>query len=87
MAIWVSKDKGMIWKRLKEITHTSKRNHNYARASVYAHPDFYALWADGHGREPSESNLYFCNGAGDVYALPRLMSGSFEKPELISSSD
>ena len=83
MAIWVSKDKGITWKRLKQITHTSKRNHNYARASVGAHPDFYALWADGHGREPSESHLYFCNQAGDVYALPRRMSDSFEKPEIV----
>ena len=83
MAIWASKDKGKTWKRIRQITHTSKRNHNYARASVCAHPDFYALWADGHGREPSESNLYFCNRAGDVYVLPRQMSDLFEKPELI----
>ncbi len=83
MAIWTSIDQGMTWKRLKQITHTSERNHNYARASVGAHPDFYALWADGHGREPSESNLYFCNQSGDVYVLPRMMSDSFEKPKLV----
>ncbi len=83
MAIWTSKDQGMTWKRLRQITHTSSRNHNYARASVYAHPGFYALWADGHGREPSESNLYFCNQAGDVFVLPRQMSDLFEKPELV----
>ncbi len=86
MAMWESKDIGTSWEQHRQITNTSKRNHNYARASAHAHPDFYALWADGHGREPSESNLYFCNRAGDVYALPRLMSGSFEKPELISSN-
>ncbi|MCD4770415.1 MAG: BNR repeat-containing protein [Bacteroidales bacterium] len=83
MAVWESKDKGMTWKQLRQITRASRHNHNYARASVFAHPDFYALWADGHGREPSESNLYFCNRAGDVYALPRRMSDSFEKPELV----
>lgn len=83
MAIWASKEKGMTWKRVKQITHNSKRNHNYARACVHAHRDFYALWADGHGRKPSESNLYFCNRAGDVYALPRRMSDSSEKPELV----
>ncbi|MEN8230820.1 MAG: BNR-4 repeat-containing protein [Bacteroidota bacterium] len=82
MAIWSSNDKGLSWKRLKQITHTSKHNHNYARRSLNAHPDFYAFWADGHGREPSGSNLYFCNRAGDVYALPRQMKDSFEKPNI-----
>lgn len=83
MAIWVTKDKGNTWKQFKQITHKSERNHTYARAPVDAHNDFYALWADGHGRKPSESNLYFCNRVGDVYVLPRQMSDSFEKPELV----
>ncbi len=83
MAIWESKDKGKTWNRLQKITHTSNHNHNYARASVYSHPEFYALWADGHGREPSESTLYFCNRVGDVFALPRQMSDLFEKPSLV----
>ncbi len=87
MAIWKSRDKGMTWNLIRQVTQTSKRNHNYARASVNAHPDFYALWADGHGREPSESKLYFCNRAGDVYVLPWHMSGPFEKPELIEPSE
>ena len=86
MAIWTSEDKGLTWKQLRQITHKSKRNHNYARASVGAHPDFYVLWADGHGREPSESNLYFSNQAGDVFALPRRMSDSYEKPALVLPS-
>lgn len=83
MAVWTSRDKGKTWKRIKQITHKSERNHTYARAPVNAHPDFYAFWADGHGREPSRSNLYFCNREGDVYILPRQMSGAFEKPRLV----
>ena len=83
MAVWVSENNGKTWTQQRQITVNSKRNHTYARAVANAHPGFYALWADGHGREPSESNLYFCNRAGDVFALPRRMSGPFEKPELI----
>jgi len=83
MAVWVSENNGKTWTQQRQITVNSERNHTYARAAVNAHPGFYALWADGHGREPSESNLYFCNRAGDVFALPRRMSGPFEKPELI----
>lgn len=83
MAIWESKDRGKTWNRLQKITNASNHNHNYARASVYAHPEFFGLWADGHGREPSESTLYFSNRAGDVYALPRQMTDLFEKPSLV----
>ena len=83
MALWESHNNGETWKKSKQLTRHSKRNHTYARAPVNAHPDFYALWADGHGRQPSESNLYFCNRDGDVYLLPRQMSEQFEKPTLI----
>jgi len=80
MAMWVSPDRGATWKKLRQLTANSERNHTYARRPVNAHPDFYALWADGHGRKPSISNLYFCDRAGNVYLLPRKMKGEFEKP-------
>jgi hypothetical protein len=83
MALWESRNNGETWKKTKQLTRHSKRNHTYARASVNAHPDFYALWADGHGRQPSESNLYFCDRDGRVYLLPRRMSEQFAKPTLI----
>ena len=83
MALWESQDRGKTWKKLKQLTANSQRNHTYARAPVNAHPDFYALWADGHGRQPSQSNLYFCTRAGDVYALPRQMTEPYAKPELV----
>ena len=74
---------GHTWKKLKTLTEHSERNHTYARAPMNAHPDFTAFWADGHGRKPSESNLYFCNRAGEVYVLPRHMSELYEKPRLV----
>ncbi len=83
MALWESRNNGETWKKTKQLTRHSKRNHTYARAPVNAHPDFYALWADGHGRQPSESNLYFCNRDGRVYLLPRRMSEQFAKPTLV----
>jgi hypothetical protein len=83
MALWESRNNGETWKTTKQLTRHSKRNHTYARAPVNAHPDFYALWADGHGRQPSESNLYFCNRDGRVYLLPRQMSEQFAKPTLV----
>jgi hypothetical protein len=83
MAVWVSRDEGKSWNRVKQITGRSLHNHTYARAALNAHPDFYALWADGHGRIPSESQLYFCSREGDVYLLPSKMSAPFARPELV----
>lgn len=81
MAMWVSGDGGRGWERVREMTEGSVRNHTYARRPVNAHPDFYALWADGHCREPSKSCLYFCDQAGNVYRLPEEMTDDFERPE------
>jgi hypothetical protein len=48
-----------------------------------AHRDFYALWADGHGRQPSESHLYFTNRDGDhVWRLPATMPGPTARPQV-----
>ena len=58
---------------------------DYARRPLNAHPDFYALWADGHGREPSQSSLYFCDRQGNVRVLPRQMSGDFAEPKLLEN--
>ena len=83
MAMWVSRDQGATWQKVKQLTRDSTRNHTYSRRPVNAHPDFYALWADGHGREPSESCLYFTNREGDhVWRLPPMMPGDFAKPEI-----
>jgi hypothetical protein len=79
MALWISHDEGLTW-HSKQLTHNSPRNHTYARRPLDAHPDFYALWADGHGRQPSESHLYFSNRKGEVWRLPDMMAEEFARP-------
>jgi hypothetical protein len=49
--------------------------------NVNASPEFYGFWADGNGRKPSESRLYFCNRKGDVFRLPQTLTGDFASPE------
>ena len=82
MVMWTSADEGASWLRAKQLTDGSEFNHTYARRPVNAHPDFYAFWADGHGRQPSESRLYFTSREGDrVRRLPPVMEGDFAEPE------
>lgn len=80
MEMWVTKNQGKTWKKVKRLTEKSIYNHTYARRPIPVHPDFYAFWADGHGRQPSESRLYFCDHKGNVYQLPQKMKGEFAKP-------
>jgi hypothetical protein len=83
MVLWTSNDEGQTWKKVKQLTHDTQRNHTFARRPLNAHPDFYALWADGNGREPSESCLYFTNQKGDhVWRLPAKMDCDSMKPEI-----
>ncbi|WP_373497095.1 BNR-4 repeat-containing protein [Aquiflexum sp.] len=77
MAMWKSKDKGKTWKLHKQLTRNSEQNHSYARKPLLMHPDFVAFWADGHGRKPSESRLYFTNSKGQVFQLPWKMESEF----------
>ncbi|MHC4174344.1 MAG: BNR-4 repeat-containing protein [Planctomycetota bacterium] len=83
MAMWTSKDFGKTWEKVKQLTKDSPRNHTYARRPVNTHPDFYAIWADGHGRKPSQSSFYFCDKRGNVRVLPREMVEDFMKPKLL----
>ena len=81
MVMWTSSDQDKTWKKARQLTHDSQRNHTYARRPLNAHPDFYALWADGDGRRPSESFLYFTNRKGDhVWRLSAKMDTDFAKP-------
>lgn len=87
MVAWTSSDRGHTWKQAREITRQSRFNHTYARRPVNAHPDFYAFWADGDGRKPSPSRLYFCNRLGDkVYRLPESMNQPLQVPEEVATS-
>lgn len=81
MAMWTSDDQGASWTKVRQLTAESSRNHAYARRPINAHDDFYALWADGDADKLSESHLYFCNKAGDVFRLPPDMEEDYARPE------
>ncbi|HOA73766.1 MAG TPA: BNR-4 repeat-containing protein [Phycisphaerae bacterium] len=84
IAMWISTDQGRHWKMVRQMTSGSEYNHTFVRRPVNAHPDFYGFWADGHGRRPSDSRLYFCNKAGDVFRLPVVMTADSARPERIN---
>jgi hypothetical protein len=85
VAMWQSRDQGASWTKVRQLTSGSEMNHTYVRRPLHAHPDFFAFWADGHGRRPSESRLYFSDRDGNVYVLPRQVEGNSEvKPELVN---
>jgi hypothetical protein len=84
IVMWTSQNRGATWRRIAQLTRGSPFNHTYARQPQNAHDDFYALWADGHGREPSESSIYFCNKAGRVFRLPRQMSAESMRPKRLN---
>jgi hypothetical protein len=83
--VWESGDAGLTWKRTAQLTHDSRFNHTYVRRPLNAHPGFYAFWADGNAFAESESRLYFANKAGQVFMLPPVMKGGFEKPVKVST--
>lgn len=85
MALWESSDEGKSWKKVRNITHKSIRNHSYARRPLHASDNFHAFWADGNADEFSESRLYFCNRKGtQVWQLPYNMEAEFAKPEKVN---
>lgn len=85
MVLWTSPDEGANWRREKTLTRDPARNHTYARRPVDAQPDFYAIWADGNAREPSESRLYFTDQAGShVWRLPEQIEGDAARPEIVA---
>jgi hypothetical protein len=85
VAMWLSKDGGKTWKKEKQLTENSTMNHSYVRRPLRANPSFYGIWADGNGRKPSESNLYFTNDKGDVYKLPRHSKDAMITPEVLKN--
>lgn len=76
IASWVSLDQGKTWRKQRQLTSDSEMNHTYVRQVQDAHPDFVALWADGHGRKPSQSSLYLADDQGNVFRFPREMGSS-----------
>jgi hypothetical protein len=85
VVLWTSRDQGATWTKEKVLTRGSRYNHTYVRRPVNAHPDFYAFWADGDTRQPSDSCLYFTNRTGDtVWRLPTRMTTDFARPEALA---
>jgi hypothetical protein len=81
VVIWKSKDQGKTWKRAKQVTKNSPRNHNYVRKVVNGKDPFLYFWADGDPNERSISYLYFGDSKGRVYQLPYDMTADNEKPK------
>ncbi|QDV26789.1 BNR-4 repeat-containing protein [Aureliella helgolandensis] len=83
VVMWQSRDQGANWSQMRQLTRDSSMNHTYVRRVLNAHPDFVAIWADGHGRQPSNSHLYFSNVDGDVFQLPTAMPTAMARPKQI----
>jgi hypothetical protein len=84
MVLWTSGDEGATWKKERQLTRDSQVNHTYARRPVDAHPQFYALWADGNPHKPSASRLYFTDRDGSrVWQLPWTMSSDEERANVV----
>ncbi|MCA9136223.1 MAG: BNR-4 repeat-containing protein [Planctomycetales bacterium] len=80
VVMWQSRDFGETWNVMRQLTRNSPMNHGYVRRALDADPAFIAIWADGHGRMPSDSHLYFSNADGDVFQLPDTMESETAKP-------
>lgn len=70
VVIFESTDQGITWKRGRQLTWGSERNHNYVRRVVNGKGPFQFLWADGNPYEFSHSYLYMGDFKGAVYRLP-----------------
>ena len=82
VAVWTSNDGGATWSKSRQVTQNSRYNHTHVRRPLNAHPDFYAFWADGDTRQPSESQFYFCDQSGKhVFRMPVHMDGDWASPE------
>ncbi len=76
--VWGSRERE--WSLSEQITQNSTFNHTYVRRPEHAHSEFYAFWADGDPRKPSESRLYFSSRDGKVFRLPQKMEKDHEHP-------
>jgi hypothetical protein len=81
MVMWLSRDQGVSWKQVKQMTRAKAFNHTYAKRPIGARDGFYALWADGDTLKASSSRIYFANKKGEVFVMPEKMSAETAKPE------
>jgi hypothetical protein len=83
--MWESGNEGKSWKKIRQITVNSERNHKFARRPVNARDPFFVFWADGNPDEMSVSKLFFGESSGERYwVLPYDMEGDFAEPRQIS---
>ncbi|OFX31762.1 MAG: hypothetical protein A2W90_18680 [Bacteroidetes bacterium GWF2_42_66] len=80
LAFYESADEGKTWKKIKQITNNSPRNHTYVRRPINAQDPFLYFWADGNPDKFSISKLYFGDSSGHVWQLPYEMKGKMAKP-------
>jgi hypothetical protein len=81
VAMWLSIDQGLTWKKTRDVTQKSTYNHGYVRRPVNAQSDFYGFWADGNPDGLSESRLYYTDKSGSqVWQFPYTMEGSSASP-------
>ena len=80
IAIWTSTDKGVSWKKDRDITHNSETNNSYVRRPVQFKAPFCYFWANGNPDKFSISELFFGDFEGNVWKLPYEMKNDFEKP-------
>jgi hypothetical protein len=73
IVMWESVDQGLTWKRKKQLTAHTERNHNYVRRVVNGKSPFLYFWADGDPNKFSSSYLYMGDSKGNVYQLPYTM--------------
>jgi hypothetical protein len=86
IALWSSRDEGVTWNKVRDVTRNSPRNHTYVRPVVNApeNSSFYLLWADGDPLKESISKLYFTNRDGTVVRqLPYDMDQEFATPKIM----
>jgi len=76
-----SEDQGLTWVQESAIASAAGRSASYVRGPFAAHPDFYALWADGDTRQASASSIYFATQKGAVFRLPASMGEQRVRPE------
>ncbi len=87
ISLWTSRDYGTTWTKRRQLTTNSNWNHNFPRRPHNAHPDFYALWADGNALELSRSRMYFTNRDGTaVWQLPEVIEGDAMMAEPIRAA-
>ena len=87
LEMYTSSDQGVTWTKVMDVTSNSEFNHTHIRRPLNAKDDFYGFWADGHSREPSESNIYYCDKAGNVTKLPRGTGPATSECDLLVPED